>query len=96
MGKRRTRRRPRRDPRVVTPTKTGATAAPSLPDRDARDAAWRELKEFRVDFRACLTRWGDELFEAVDAVLCADGRTDLSGPVRRLVGTEPPPVARKV
>jgi CheY-like chemotaxis protein len=33
----------------------------------------------------------------VDAVLCADGRTDLSGPVRRLVGTEPPPLApRKV
>jgi hypothetical protein len=57
----------------VRPTKTGATAAVSVPDRDARDAALRELKEFRVDFRACLTRWGDELFEIGDAVLCSDG-----------------------
>src|SRR6266568_3230146 len=78
MGKLRTQRRPHHDPRVVTPTKTGAAAASSVPDRDARDAALRELKEFRVDFRACLTRWGDELFEIADAVLCSDG------PVRNL------------
>ena len=73
MGKRRTRRRPRPDSRVVRPTKTGATAAVSVPDRDARDAALRELKEFRVDFRACLTRWGEELFEIGGSVLCSDG-----------------------
>lgn len=73
MGKRRTQQRPRPDSRVVRPTKTGATAAVSVPDRDARGAALKELKEFRVDFRACLTRWGDELFEIGDAVLCSDG-----------------------
>src|SRR5437879_2077987 len=78
MGKCRTRRRLRRHPRVVTPTKSDAAAAPSVPDRDGRHAALRELMQFRVDLRACLTRWGDALFEIADAVLCSEG------PVRNL------------
>jgi hypothetical protein len=78
MGKRRTRRRPRRNPEVVTPSKADAAVALSVPDPSARDAALRELKEFRVDVRSCLTRWGDALFEIADAVLCSEG------PVRNL------------
>ncbi|MFE4798266.1 transposase [Streptomyces sp. NPDC056708] len=62
----------------MTPTKCDVTVAPSVPDRDGRDAALRELKEFRVDLHACLTRWGDALFEITDAVLCSEG------PVRNL------------
>src|ERR1700728_2309906 len=38
------------------------------------------LSRFRLDFHACLTARGDELFELADAVLCADG------PVKTLVG----------
>jgi hypothetical protein len=38
------------------------------------------LSRFRLDFHACLTARGDELFELADAVLCADG------PVRTLAG----------
>lgn len=78
MGKGRTGRRLRRHPQVVTPTKSDAAVAPSVPDRDGRHAALCELKEFRVDLRACLTRWGDALFEITDAVLCSEG------PVRNL------------
>ncbi|MEV7239590.1 NF041680 family putative transposase [Streptomyces sp. NPDC051020] len=62
----------------MTPTKSDAAVAPSVPDGDGRQAALRELKEFRVDLRACLTRWGDALFEITDAVLCSEG------PVRNL------------
>ena len=38
------------------------------------------LSRFRMDFHACLTGRGDELFELADAVLCTDG------PVRTLAG----------
>jgi hypothetical protein len=38
------------------------------------------LSRFRVEFHACLTARGDELFELADAVLCADG------PVKTLAG----------
>ena len=38
------------------------------------------LSRFRLEFHACLTARGDELFELADAVLCADG------PVRTLAG----------
>src|SRR6201982_1323634 len=38
------------------------------------------LSRFRLEFHACLTARGDELFELADAVLCADG------PVRILAG----------
>lgn len=62
----------------MTPSKADAAAALSVPDPSARDAALRELKEFRVDVRSCLTRWGDALFEIADAVLCSEG------PVRNL------------
>ncbi|GGJ62124.1 hypothetical protein GCM10010121_085940 [Streptomyces brasiliensis] len=62
----------------MTPTKTDAAVASSVPDREGSHAALRELKEFRVDFRASLARWGDALFEITDAVLCSDG------PVRNL------------
>ena len=38
------------------------------------------LSRLRLDFHACLTARGDEMFELADAVLCADG------PVRTLAG----------
>jgi hypothetical protein len=44
-------------------------------------AAVGQLSGFRVKFHACLTRWGDALFELTDAVLCGEG------PVRSLVET---------
>jgi hypothetical protein len=47
------------------------------------------LSRFRVDFRACLTARGDELFELADAVLCADG------PVRTLAGLSLAPEHRR-
>ncbi len=73
MGKRRAQRRLRHHPRVVTPTKSDVAVVPSVPGPEDRDSALRELKEFRVDLRACLTRWRDALFEIADAVLCTDG-----------------------
>lgn len=36
----------------------------------------QRLAGFRTGFHACLTRRGDALFEACDAVLCADGPVD--------------------
>ncbi|WP_328744251.1 hypothetical protein OHT57_02855 [Streptomyces sp. NBC_00285] len=60
------------------PTRTGTTTAVTEPDRDARDAALRELKAFHVAFRACPTHWGDDLFDIADAVLCG------ADPVRHL------------
>jgi len=33
----------------------------------------RELEQFRSQLYGCLTRWGDALFELVDAALCAPG-----------------------
>jgi hypothetical protein len=47
------------------------------------------LSRFRLDFRACLTARGDELFELADAVLCADG------PVKTLVGLSLAPEHRR-
>jgi hypothetical protein len=47
------------------------------------------LSGFRLDFHACLTARGDELFELADAVLCADG------PVRTLAGLSLAPEHRR-
>jgi DDE superfamily endonuclease len=47
------------------------------------------LSRFRLEFHACLTARGDELFELADAVLCADG------PVRTLAGLSLPPEHRR-
>ena len=47
------------------------------------------LSRFRLEFRACLTARGDELFELADAVLCADG------PVRTLAGLSLAPEHRR-
>ena len=47
------------------------------------------LSRFRLEFRACLTARGDELFELADAVLCADG------PVRTLAGQSLAPEHRR-
>jgi hypothetical protein len=47
------------------------------------------LSRFRVEFHACLTARGDELFELADAVLCADG------PVRSLAGLSLAPEHRR-
>ena len=38
---------------------------------DGGDQGRSELRDFRVELRRCLTRWGDALFELGDAVLCA-------------------------
>ena len=40
------------------------------PRRDSADPA-AALRDFRDGYYDCLTRWGDALFEATDAVLCA-------------------------
>jgi hypothetical protein len=47
------------------------------------------LSRFRLDFRACLTARGDELFELADAVLCTDG------PVKTLAGLSLAPEHRR-
>src|ERR1700692_4064018 len=47
------------------------------------------LSRFRLDFHACLTVRGDELFELADGVLCADG------PVRTLAGLSLAPGPRR-
>jgi DDE superfamily endonuclease len=47
---------------------------------DAGSGPLTVLSRFRLDFHACLTARGDELFELADAVLCADG------PVKTLAG----------
>jgi hypothetical protein len=47
------------------------------------------LSRFRLDFHACLTARGDELFELADAVLCADG------PVKTLAGLSLAPEHRR-
>ena len=47
------------------------------------------LSRFRMDFHACLTGRGDELFELADAVLCTDG------PVRTLAGLSLAPEHRR-
>jgi hypothetical protein len=44
----------------------------SLPE-DSGAGPLAVLSRFRLDFHACLTARGDELFELADAVLCADG-----------------------
>lgn len=45
----------------------------SLLPEAARREAFAEASRFRGDFYECLTARRDELFELVDAVLCADG-----------------------
>src|SRR5215469_13600474 len=52
----------------------------SLQDGAADVESLAVLSRFRLDFHACLTARGDEMFELADAVLCADG------PVRTLAG----------
>ncbi|BET45231.1 hypothetical protein RGQ21_02130 [Kitasatospora aureofaciens] len=49
-------------------TKTAAVRVSPLPD-----AVRREASRFRGEFYECLTARRDELFELMDAVLCADG-----------------------
>ncbi|MEV6765030.1 transposase [Streptomyces sp. NPDC051105] len=53
-------------------TETKAVVA-SLPPDDVRPEAFAEASRFRGAFYACLSARRDELFELVDAVLCADG-----------------------
>ena len=61
----------------------------SLQDDVARVESLARLSRFRLEFRACLTARGDELFELADAVLCADG------PVATLVGLSLAPEHRR-
>jgi DDE superfamily endonuclease len=61
----------------------------SLLERAADVESLAVLSRFRLDFHACLTARGDELFELADAVLCADG------PVRTLAGLSLPPEHRR-
>ncbi len=60
----------------------------SLPE-DAGAGPLAVLSRFRLDFHACLTARGDELFELADGVLCADG------PVRTLAGLSLAPEHRR-
>ena len=60
----------------------------SLPE-DAGAGPLAVLSRFRVDFHACLTARGDELFELADAVLCAEG------PVKVLAGLSLAPEHRR-
>ncbi|MFB6943240.1 transposase [Streptomyces sp. NPDC060286] len=53
-------------------TKTKAVRVSLLPDA-VRRVAFAEASRFRGEFYECLTDRRDELFELVDAVLCADG-----------------------
>jgi hypothetical protein len=53
-------------------TETKAVRVSLLPDAVRREA-FAEASRFRGNFYACLTARRDELFELVDAVLCADG-----------------------
>ncbi len=53
-------------------TKTKAVRVSLLPDAVRREA-FAEASRFRDEFYECLTARRDELFELVDAVLCADG-----------------------
>src|ERR1039457_3819849 len=60
----------------------------SLPE-DAGAGPLAVLSRFRLDFHACLTGRGDELFELAEAVLCTDG------PVRTLAGLSLAPEHRR-
>ncbi|MGW0537886.1 NF041680 family putative transposase [Streptomyces sp. NPDC003032] len=51
----------------------------SVGDQCVLRDAFAEVSRFRTELYACLTTWGDALFELCDAVLCTDG------PVRSLV-----------
>jgi hypothetical protein len=55
----------------------------SLLDDPARVEALTVLSRFRTDFHACLTARGDELFELVDALLCAEGPVKTLAPEHR-------------
>ena len=68
---------------------TTKAAMNSLQDDVARVESLARLSRFRLEFRACLTARGDELFELADAVLCADG------PVATLVGLSLAPEHRR-
>ena len=61
----------------------------SLPDDAASSGPLAVLSRFRLDFHACLTARGEEIFELADAVLCADG------PVRNLAGLSLAPEHRR-
>jgi hypothetical protein len=61
----------------------------SLLERAADVESLAVLSRFRLDFHACLTARGDELFELADAVLCADG------PVKTLAGLSLAPEHRR-
>jgi hypothetical protein len=61
----------------------------SLLERAADVESLAVLSRFRLDFHACLTARGDELFELADAVLCAEG------PVRTLAGLSLAPEHRR-
>lgn len=69
-----------------------ARAARGVPDSgedgQKRDA-WTELADFRQEVFTCLTARRDELFELVEAVLCAEG------PVRTMVGLALAPEHRR-
>jgi hypothetical protein len=54
------------------PIKTKAVRVSLLPDAVRREA-FAEASRFRGEFYECLNARRDELFELVDAVLCADG-----------------------
>jgi hypothetical protein len=58
------------------------TGVPESIPKDLPRRAMGELSHFRQVFYECLSRRRDELFELVDAVLCADG------PVTSLVGLD--------
>ncbi|GGX24569.1 hypothetical protein GCM10010341_52050 [Streptomyces noursei] len=51
----------------------------SVGDQRVLREAFAEVSRFRTELYACLTTWGDALFELCDTVLCPDG------PVRSLV-----------
>jgi hypothetical protein len=69
-----------------------ARAAQGVPDsaeHGQKWGAWTELADFRQEIFTCLTTRRDELFELVDAVLCAEG------PVRTMVGLTLAPEHRR-
>jgi hypothetical protein len=72
-------------------TTTKAVRVSLLPDAVRREA-FEEASRFRGEFHECLTARRDELFELVDAVLCADGAVkspvDLTCCRSIVVGTE--------
>ncbi|MGW0807939.1 transposase [Nonomuraea sp. NPDC002799] len=69
-----------------------ARAARGVPDSGEdgqKRGAWTELADFRQEVFTCLTARRDELFDLVEAVLCAEG------PVRTMVGLTLAPEHRR-